>query len=326
MKKEIIKKKQVITELKENDYVYDIFVVKFKKPIARYKNGYKFELRLGDTTGEIMLKYWGSADQGAVERLYRSISEDDVIIAEGRVNEYNKALEISSNDESKIEVVSEEQYNKSDFVPVSSKDLDKMMAEIKSHVSSVKDKDIRMILDAFFNDESFVEKFRVAPAGMYKHHGWVGGLAEHTLECVSLVLKYAELYPKLDKDLMVAGAILHDIGKIDELEIKTSIRVSFKGMMEKHISLGYVMFVEMLTEVVVPEEIKTKLGNILLSHHGYFEYGSPVVPATPEAWAVHFADNTSAKLDFLSKLRSEGKDKTDDRFIYNKEFGNVLIR
>lgn len=318
----VIQKKQLIKDLKKEDIVNDIFVVKFKKPIEAYKNGYKFELRLGDSSKEIMYKYWGPAEEAKVRLLYDMIRPDDVVLVQGRVNEWNKQLEIAANADHIIKVVPKDEYDVRDFVRQTSKKVDEMFRELMKYADSVCNKDLRNVLDYFFKDEQFSLRFKESPAAMYIHHGWLGGLLEHTLSVTKICDDILKVHTTLDRDLVLTGAILHDIGKIEEFVVTTNIKVSTKGMLLGHVTIGAEMLMHAMDKLQMPEDLRYKLLHMMITHMG--EYGSNKSPFFPEALVVYHADQLDTRVMQMTDLR-EGA-QTEDDFIYHKDFGNIYLK
>jgi len=315
------KKKQPIIALKKDDIVNDIFAVKFKKPIEPYKNGYKFELRLADSSMEIMYKYWGPPEEVKVQMLYDLIKKDDVVLVQGRVSEWNGRLEISANEECALTVLVPGDYDVRDFIKKTSRSVDAMWKELLSLVASVKDSDLRRILAYFFEDLAFAQRFRDAPGAMYIHHGWLGGLLEHTLSVARLCDSMQTLHPTLDRDLLITGALLHDIGKLSEFEMTTSIRMTAEGMLVGHVMIAAEMLAKAMDSLKTPGTLRMKLTHIIMTHMG--EYGSSKKPAFPEALAIHYADKTDGDLMHMTTLIKEAQ--TEDDFIYHKDFGNLYL-
>lgn len=311
-----------ISELKKDDIVNDIFVVKFKKPVEPYKNGYRFELRLGDASKEIMYKYWGPDDEAAVEALYESINKDDVVAVQGRVNEWNEKLEISANENNTIIPLKEGEYDVKDFIKKSNKDPELMWRDLKLYIDSITNPELKNLINYFFADPEFVAKFKECPAAMYIHHGWIHGLLEHTLSVVRTVDFIQKIQVTLDRDLVIAGALLHDIGKMKEFEMTTSIKVSTQGMLVGHVTIATEMISRAVEELGINPELGMKVLHIILTHMG--DYGSSKTPSIPEALAVYYADQTDAQLTHMISLKEEAQ--TDDDYIYNKDFGNIYLK
>ena len=318
------KKVQTITGLKKDQIVNDFFFVKFKKPVEKYKNGYKFELKIGDSSGEMMMKYWGEDNEQNVKKVYDSIKQDDVIFINGKVNEWNERLEIALNKDNTIKVCSPEQYNLSDFIKTSEKNIEEMFKELLQIVGSVKDPHLKKILDYFFSDKEFAEKFKQCPAAMYNHHGWIGGLLEHVLNIIHICEHITKIHPTLNRDLLVTGALLHDIGKIEEFSMSTHIRVTNKGILIGHLTIGAQMLSKAFDKIDIPEDYKLKVMHMVLSHHGKMEYGSPKIPAFPEALALYYADEFDARIHMMIVAKENAA--TEDDYIYTKEFGNVYLK
>lgn len=318
------KKVQNVAGLRKDQVVSDVFFVKFKKPVEKYKNGYKFELKIGDSSGEIMMKYWGEDNELNVRKVYGSIKQDDVIFINGRVNAWNEKLEISLNKDNALKVCSPEQYELSDFIKTSEKDIDVMFNGLLQVVDSVKDAHLKKILNYFFNDAEFAEKFKQCPAAMYYHHGWIGGLLEHVLDVIQICEQITKTHPRLNRDLLIAGALLHDIGKLEELDVSTHIKVTNKGTMLGHITIGVQILSKAFEKLDVPEDYKLKVLHMAISHHGKMEYGSPKIPAFPEALALYYADEFDARIHMMTAAKENAA--TEDDYIYTKEFGNVYLK
>lgn len=323
---EKLRKQKRIRDLKADDIVNDLFVVRSKRPVQEYAKGYRFELRIGDASGEMMLKYWGDDDKEFVEKIYDSIKEDNVIYVTGRIGEFQGNLDISINKERPIKVCSPEEYVLSDFILTSDKDVEKMFEELKSVISNIREPTLQKILNYFFSREDLIKEFKLAPAAMYKHHGWLGGLLEHVLEMINIAEGVMNAHPGLNKELLLTGVILHDIGKVKSFELTTSIKYSKGGMLKGDIIIGYEMFSKAITELGISEneESVVKLSHMILSHHGKLEYGSPKLPAFPEAMALYKIDELNARLKNM--ITTKNNAVTEDDFIYTKDFGNIYLK
>lgn len=313
-----------ISELQVSDEVEGKYAVKFKKPVQRYARGFKFELRIGDSSGEIMLKFWGPDDEKVVKQLYDSISVDDVVLVRGLVGEYHDLKEVAVNDLAGIRVLSPLEYVKSDFVKESEKDIEEMFSELSVFIGSIKNPHLSMVLDSMFSDPDFVKVFKYSPAALYKHHAFIGGLLEHTLSVTKICDSLLSLYPDLDRDLTICGAILHDIGKTREFEITTSIKPTLESRLVGHVVMGVEIIHHRTSTLDIPDQLKVKLKHIIESHHGQLEWGSPKTPAFPEALLVHHADCLDAKVAYLITRKKEAN--TDDDFIYMKDFGSLYLK
>ncbi|MFH1256667.1 MAG: HD domain-containing protein [Candidatus Diapherotrites archaeon] len=320
----IYKKAKSIINYKPYEEFKDIFVVRFKKDLKQAVNGkYYFEVKIQDANGEAMLKYWGSADKAKVEETLNSINADSVIYAEGKTSEFNDKIDFSVN-EGKLKMLSEGEYNLGDFIRTSEKDNEEMLTELKKHIASIKDPELAKVLNAFFSDAEFVEKFKKSPAAMYIHHSWVSGLLEHTLTVVNICLDVAKHHSDLNRDFLIAGAVLHDIGKIDEFAVTTLIKVTDKGNLLSHTILGLQNLTQTLNKLDISDNTKTKLTHILISHHGLMENGCPKPPMTPEALLIAKADDLDASLVAMLDLKKTAQ--TKDSFAHKKYVGSVYLK
>ncbi len=321
-------KKQPISSLKLGDKIEDVFVVKIKKAMAPYAKGFSFELLLSDNSGKtIEYKYWGGPDEKKVRELFDSIKQDSVLLINGKVSSYNNKLQIVANDQSPISLLQSEQYEPSDFIKPAKKDLLVMYAQIFSEIKEVKDEKIRTLLENIFYDKEFEKKFIKHPGAIEIHHNWIGGLMQHTLEVLQYCKLAHEMNPALNRDLLVAGSLLHDLGKLEELEATTRIKGTQKGQLTGHLVLSILFVSEKMKELHFDTLLKNKILHMMVSHHGRVEYGSPKEPMFPEALAVYHADEMSSKLAEMLEFIRDAKDDTEDDFMYSKRHNrNILLR
>lgn len=324
-------KKQLISDLKEGDMVDDIFVVKIKKSLTPYKNkpGSYFQLILSDNTGKTLeYNFWGGLDDTITKQIYSSIKSDSVIRAKGRITMYNDKLQLTANEDALLQVLEPEQYNAEDFIKAARKNIEESYLKLKQIISSVENPQIRQLLQNVFNDPKLESVFKKHPGAIEIHHNWIGGLLDHTLEVASYCELSARLFSNLDKDLLMAGALLHDIGKLKELDVTSRIKGSTEGQLTGHLVLGTIYVSNMIDKVegfnIV---LKDKLLHMLVSHHGRMEYGSPKEPMFPEAMALYYADEMSSKLAWISEFVNDAKEDTEDDFMYNPKHGkNFYLR
>lgn len=318
-------KKQFIKDLEIGKKVEDLFSVKYKQPLSQYKNGFKFSLVLSDKAGEIDATYWGGTERNIVQELYNEFNEGDVIYISGLVGEYKNKLSISINDRGIIR--KSQKYNVEDFVPKTKKDIEILVEHINKVIYSLDDNILRTLLESFFSNNEFIYKFKNAPAAMYVHHAYLGGLLEHTVNVVELCETICRLYPQLDRNLTITGALLHDIGKIKEFDVTTNIKISEEGLLLGHPILSVNMVLERIESLNdFPNNLKDKLLHILLSHHGKVEYGSPIEPLFAEAWAVYLADENDSRLSRSIKIKEGAKIDDNSFYIYDKINGKAYLK
>lgn len=311
---EKLSKKKLINEYSEGEVVSDIFVVKIKKGITDYTKGYYFSLVLTDSSGKsIDYKYWGGFDEDRVKALYDTLKDDSVIYVEGKFSFYNSKPQIASNEIHSVRVVEEGQYNKEDFIKRTGKDIEVMYTKLKSYIEKVQDGKLKLLLDTIFLE--IEESFKKHPAAISIHHNWMGGLLEHVLEVLRYCDVSAELYPQLNQDLLITGALLHDIGKLEEMEMTTRIKGTNRGMFSGHILLGSIFVSNKMNELGLDEDTKNKVLHMIVSHHGKIDYGALKEPMFPEALALYYADESSGKMVEMLNFLNESKNDTEDDFM-----------
>lgn len=317
-------KKQFVSDLLFGDAVSDVFAVKYRHPPREYKNGFFFEVGLADRTGDIALTYWGGIDRNQVQSIYDSFKEDDVVFVNGAVSEYRGAIRLDVN-EGKGKISKVASYEAADFVPRTESDTNALLAEITAEMDAMQDPHLKALLNSFFRDSAFVKGFTLSPGAMSIHHACIGGLLEHTSHVLKICCRLYEIYPSMDRDLLAAGAILHDIGKMKEFRVTTTIRQSEEGMLRGHIILGEEMVLDRIGKIPdFPETLKMKLAHVLLTHHGEPEHGSPKRPTFPEAVAVHYADEVDAQVEQYVRLKEEAD--TEDFRTYSKRLGEIYLK
>ena len=285
-----------IKDLKEGDRISDIYLCKHKQA-AVTKNGKNYEnVILQDKTGTIDAKVWEPNNPG--------ISDYDVydyIEVYGDVSSFQNALQVSVK---RIRVCREGEFNPADYLPVSSKNIDVMYQELLGMVGSIENTYLKQLLEAFFiKDQDFIKAFCNSSAAKSIHHGFVGGLLEHSLSVAKICDFYCSLYPVLKRDLLVTAALCHDIGKVREISGFPENNYTDEGQMLGHIMIGSWMAGEKAAQIAgFPQDILMQVQHCILAHHGKYEYGSPKIPAIIEAMALFHADDTDAKLETFKEI------------------------
>lgn len=290
-----------IDTLREGMRISEVYLCKVKQ-ISLTKAGKEYgNLVLQDKTGTIDSKIWdlGSPGIGGFEAMDYVHVDADVTVFQGS-NQLNVR---------RIRKAGEGEYVAADYLPVSGKDIDKMYAELTGYVKGIKNPYLNKLACSFFvEDPEFAKAFRFHSAAKSVHHGFVGGLLEHTLGVVKMCDYFAGFYKDLNRDLLLTAAMFHDVGKLKELSIFPENDYTDDGQLLGHIVIG----VEMLTERIrkipnFPPKLESELKHCIVSHHGELEYGSPKKPALLEAMALSFADNTDAKMEtMIEALRASG--------------------
>ena len=301
-----------INELREGDNVAGIYLCK-QKTIQKTKAGKTYySLILQDKTGVIDTKIW------ELNNGIDNFEQMDYIRVDGNVTSFQGSLQMNVR---RLRRAREGEYLPQDYIPCSVYDIDKMYRELSDYVNSVQNPHLRKLLVAFFGSQDFAGKFKGHSAAKRVHHGFMGGLLEHTLHVTRLCDFYCEQYPVLNRDLLITAAICHDIGKIHELSEFPENDYTDEGQLIGHIVIGTMMVDEKIRTITgFPPKLANELKHCILAHHGESEYGSPKRPALIEALALNFADNTDAKMEsFMEALAEENRQSGEWRG-YNKLF------
>ena len=293
-----------IDTFREGMHIADVYLCK-NKQIALTKNGKEYgNLVMQDKTGTIDAKIWdlGSPGVGEFETM-------DYVHVEADVTLFQSSFQLNVR---RIRRAQEGEYVEADYLPVSKKDIKKMYEELLGYIRSVKNPYLQKLLNGYFvENAAFAKAFQFHSAAKTVHHGFVGGLLEHTLSVTKLCDYYAGYYPMINRDLLLTAAIFHDVGKTRELSRFPENDYTDDGQLLGHIIIGTEMVGESIRSIPgFPEKLATELKHCILAHHGELEYGSPKKPALLEAVALNFADNTDAKMEtMIEALQSGGENK-----------------
>ena len=285
-----------LNELKEGDRISDIYLCKHKQA-AVTKNGKNYEnVILQDKTGTMDAKVWDPNNPGIAE-----FDAMDYIEVVGEVNSFMGALQVNIK---RIRVCREGEYEPSNYLPVSEKNIDGMFQELLGLIGSIQNNYLKQLLESFFvQDQEFAKAFRNSSAAKAVHHGFVGGLLEHTLSVTKLCDYYCTAYPMLKRDLLLTAAMCHDIGKVKELSAFPTNDYTDDGQFLGHIVMGSQMVAERAAQIPnFPHALLIQVQHCILAHHGKYEYGSPKLPALMEAVALNYADDTDAKMETFKEI------------------------
>lgn len=291
-----------IKDFKEGDRIFDIYLCKHKQA-AVTKNGKPYEnVILQDKTGTVDAKVWEPNNPGIGD--YDTL---DYIEVYGEVTNFQGAPQVNVK---RIRVCAEGEYNPAEYLPVSSKDIDQMYNELLGFVKSIQNTYLRQLLEAFFvKDQAFIKAFRTSSAAKTVHHGFIGGLLEHTLSVTKLCDYYCKAYPILKRDLLLTAAMCHDIGKTKEISLFPENDYTDDGQLLGHIVMGSQMVGERASKIPgFPHVLLSEVQHCILAHHGKYEYGSPKIPALIEALALNYADDTDAKLETFKEILENTND------------------
>jgi 3'-5' exoribonuclease len=314
------KKSQYISDLNIGTRVSTIFVLA-KKQAKKKQNGEDYcVVNFQDREGNIDGILWTETYKGSGD-----FDQGDFVFVEGEVKEYKSSRQLVVSSLKKIKDKKALRY--SDYIKTTSKNIDEMFSELIEYTSRIKNHYLGKLIDLFFNDKKFVENFKSSAAAVKYHHAFRGGLLEHTLSMTKVCDALARIYPNLSYDLLVCGAVLHDIGKIREYKTVVNTEVTDEGKLLGHITIGYGMVLEKIEQIKgFPDDLKNRLLHIILSHHGYREFGSPKRPKILEAFVVFHVDYLDADIGGYNIIL-DGNKSGADWSDYAKNFeGSVFLK
>ena len=288
--------RRFISELSPGEFIEDEIYCLAQKDLRSTTNGSLYiHAVLSDKTGQIPARMWQAS-----EDLYKELEQQGFVRVRGRTENYKGSLQFIIEG---IRPVSSDEVNVEDFLPHTERDIEEMFERMLEILRKIKNRNLLFLLKEFLDDKELMEKFKRAPAAVNMHHSYLGGLLEHTLNLLELALFVGTRYSQINPDLLLAGVFLHDIGKTQELEYEIAFKYSDEGQLVGHLVIGAIMvekkarLVQEKTGQEFPRELIQMLQHIILSHHGEHEFGSPVLPKTAEAVALHYLDNLDAKVE-----------------------------
>lgn len=295
--------RRFINQLAERENIDQVFLVADKQLRANRNGNLYLQLRLTDKTGSLTGMLWNASDS-----IFNSVDTGNYLRVAGTTQIYNGQLQMIVT---RIEPTDPRQIDEQDFITVSTEEIDRLAGRLTEMLRAVKNVHLRNLAECFLADEHFMAKFTTAPAGIKNHHAYRGGLLAHVVSLMEVCRVVAPLYPELDADLLLLGAFLHDAGKIDELVYDKEFGYSDEGQLIGHVVMiistleDKVAESETLSHEKFPTELLLRLKHLIVSHHGEYEFGSPKLPMTLEAIALHLLDNLDAKLYSVAQILRE---------------------
>jgi len=288
-----------------------VFVVRSKELRTTKAGGLFISFELGDSSGSISGKLWQAS-----EAIFNGIPDEGFLQIKGRVEDYRGTLQLSIDS---CRPYPKDKVNLSDFLPVSPYDIEEMWTETLEILHKIKNKHIKRLIKKFLEDQKLITAVKRAPAAMQMHQNYIGGLLEHTLNVMRAAERLLPMYPQLNTDLVLASAFLHDLGKASELTSGLNIHYTERGVLVGHITAAAVWVQQKALAVSdelgepFPRRIVDLLQHIILAHHGQYDFGSPKLPAIPEAFFIHYLDNLDAKM-FMTTTAIEKDTNKDSPF------------
>jgi 3'-5' exoribonuclease len=291
--------RQFVQQMADGDAVEDVYLVVDKQIRANRNGNIYLQLELRDRSGSISARLWN-----APEPLVRSFESGDFLLIKGKVQLFQGALQMIL---SQLDRVETEKVELADFLPHTEQDISKLYERLCTLLRKLDNPHLRALAECFLMDQELMRGYCKAPAGVRNHHAYLGGLIEHVVTLMECADRIAPLYPEVNRDLLLMGIFLHDIGKVRELSYDRAFSYTDEGQLIGHLVLGVEMLGEQvrrvpdLTGEPFPAELLLRLKHLIVSHHGALEFGSPTLPMTPEAIALHYLDNLDAKVHSFTR-------------------------
>ena len=292
--------RRFVSQLGHNEQIQQVFLAS-EKQLRPNKNGNLYlQVDLSDRSGSINTRMWNASDDD-----YRAFENGDYVMVDGATQLFQGNLQMIAN---RIRRARPDEVLEEDFVTLQSGDVDRLRTRLQELLATVKSPPLARLVAAFTDDETFMTKFCEAPAAMKNHHAYRSGLLEHVVSLMELVQVVAPRYPQLDREKLLVGAFLHDAAKTDELTYERDLAYSDAGQMIGHMVMGVTLLDEKVREAIrkdgmpMPEKLIMEIKHMIVSHHGAYEFGSPKLPMTLEATALHHLDNLDAKIASFTQL------------------------
>ena len=305
---------EIIKEIKEKKHQEingELFMV-LEKHFLDARNGDKhIGLKLNDISGVHEANIWKN-----VYHLHENFKEGDFVKLKAKTNYYKDNWQLIIEDIQKVDV---DEKLKDEFLPKTKKDIEVLSKELFAIINGLQNQGIKKLLLSIFGEEEFFVKFKKAPAAKSMHHAYIGGLIEHTVSVAKIAKEVSKFYMPIDVDILVAGALLHDIGKVYEIDAST-FNYTNEGRLIGHIVIGYNLVKEKLKTIKLPFEQEVQILHCILAHHGEYEYGSPKIPKTKEALLLHLIDTMDSKMEPLQNLQANETNWSESIKILGRSF------
>ncbi len=302
----------------ENQTITSYFVVASKQVKAKKNGEVYLSLVLADRSGQLQANMWDN-----VSDALDAFEQDDFVKAKGIIHKYNGRWQMTVH---KLRKLGEVEIDYADYIPKTSKDIDELWRKLGEYVDSFENPWLKQLLHDFMNDEALATAYKCAPAAKTLHHAFVGGLLDHVVSLFTVCDLAARNYPDVNRDLLLTGAFLHDVGKVHELAYQRSIAYTTKGQLLGHMIIELEMLHEKLAHIPgFPDELKILIEHMIISHHGQYEFGSPKLPMFPEALMLHYLDDLDSKMEAMRAQFARESELTGAWTSYNPSLGRPLL-
>lgn len=316
--------RRFVSQFSHNEQISQVFLASDKQLRPNRNGNLYLQVDLSDRSGSVNTRMWNASDND-----YKAFDNGDYVHVEGATQLFQGNMQLIAN---RIRKARPDEVDEADFTTLQSEDVDKMRERLTEILNGIKTAPLLRLAKGFLADEVFMEKFCRAPAGMKNHHAYQGGLLEHVLSLMELVLVVGPRYPQVDSEKLLIGAFLHDAAKVDELSYERDIAYTDAGQLLGHMSLGVTMLEEMVRKIVAqdgqpfPDRLLMELKHMIISHHGEYEYGSAKLPMTLEAVTLHHLDNLDAKLASFTQLIKDCPNADSNWTQYFSQLGRKLFK
>lgn len=316
--------RRFVKELEDGESLDQVFIASEKQLRPNRQGNLYLQVRLSDRTGSMTSMLWN-----AEQRDFERFNNGDFVRVKGTAQLYNGGMQIIAK---YFEAVDQSTVDDSDFITLATKEVDEMVAEVGNMLRSMRSFPLRNLAECFLVDDELMNKLRRAPAGVKNHHAYQGGLLQHVKSLMNLAKVTTPLYENVDDDIVLMGAFLHDIGKIDELTYSPDLGYSDSGQLIGHLVQGVGILEKKIdetnrqTDEPFPQDLALQLKHIIVSHHGPAEYGSPKVPMTLEAVMLHYLDNIDAKMATITQLIEEDANPGSRWTVYHPHMGRKIFK
>ncbi len=316
--------RRYVNELTHQEPIDQVFVAGDKQLRPNRSGNLYLQMELSDRTGRIAARLWN-----ANEAVYQSFQNGDYVRVEGTAQLYQGAMQIIA---AKLHRVDPGEVDEADFAPLPAVAVDKLVLRLGEILRSITAPELKTLAECFLMDEPLMARLSMAPAATKNHHAYHGGLLEHVVAVMELALAVSALYPQVDRDLLLTGAFLHDLGKIGELCSEHGVSYTDEGQLIGHLVMAVEMLdaklaeAERLSGEPIEQETVLRLKHMILSHHGEYAFGSPKLPMTVEAVALAFLDNLDAKINTFSQLMKEDPNVDSPWTTYNPNLERKLFK
>jgi len=316
--------RRFVNQFGHQDTIDQVFLAS-EKQLRPNRNGNLYlQVELSDRTGSISARMWNAS-----EAVYRSFKNGDYLRVEGSTQLFQGAIQLIAT---RLAKVDSSQVVEDDFTPLAAVEVDKLLVRLGEILRGMTNPQLCNLAECFLLDEQFMAKFTRAPAGIKNHHAYQGGLLEHVVNLMEVIIRIAPCYPQIDRDLLLTGALVHDMGKIDELSYQRDLAYSDEGQLIGHLVMAVGILqskvdeAEKLSGEPIAEETVLRLKHMIVSHHGHYEYGSPKLPMTPEAVALFCLDHLDAKVFSFQQLLRDDPNVDSPWTHYNPNLGRKLFK